>query len=307
MLHKEPKPDLIVFTMFNERPVLRHRKYNYNISLDNTSINQCNDQQRKWLLEEFEPVELNHDTYLDRFEEMLLMTRQRYPDVPMVVVQRLSHFPAFGPNPSSLLENWDNDWKNSYSFVQNLMAKFPRLYIICMDAVVREFCIHNNIRIDTISSFMKYEFTNNDGDTTLRMIRDIDHAGQMIWDTVAQKIVTLCKSAQITYNNKSMPAEWFMSDYKPPHISPQMIISLLSTGDNYNTARAISYLIWDLKNDMTDLLVKYSECIPADQSVLHMIKTYASIWRNTHLEEFIDTHIEKARVMLQNREKGFIT
>ncbi len=84
--------------------------FNYNISIGDTSLNKCNDKQKKWLLDNFEPVELNHDTYLDRFGKMVLRVRQIYPDVPMVVIQRLSHLPAFGTNPRSLLAKWVNDW-----------------------------------------------------------------------------------------------------------------------------------------------------------------------------------------------------
>ena len=306
MLHLGKRPTLFVLNMFNERPLLRHRQHGYDISISRNSIGQCTPEQQQWLAQNFKETPVDDNTYFDRFLNLLVRLRKIVPGVPILVLHRLGHWPAYGPDPRSLLACWQDQWRNSYGFAAKAAEVVEGLHFLSMDSMMLEYWHTQGKTIDDICTLIRFETIQTADGANLSPQRDIDHLDQPFWNFVGQKIIRFYREGLIDYSISRDQQQMLMKPYRPPRFTMDDLRNLLSSGQLYPTTKGLFYLFWALNHDFGDLLVQCAEQMPVHERVLHMVDAYATLKPSKALHDWTTLHARKTPIDLQNREEGFI-
>lgn len=296
----DPEPELIVLNLFHENsPLFIHDEHKYIFFIDPKSWEE-HPEFENWMKSNFGMIGANPATYLKRYSEMLVNLRKQYPHVPVVVVSRLSHFPAFGPDPYSYLEGWGNLWQSAADIFRQWEAEIDGLSVIDMDRIFGGIWAGSDKRIESHCPFLKFELTEeNNVITGLHASRDVEHIGSM-WKVLAGKIEFFMAEGEVRYNEgETVPNEW-MIPWQPEKIDHEKLLEMLSSGGNYLCARAIGSFFLDLNNDYTELLVETAGLTPVCHNTLHMIRTYGRIWRNPRLANWCREHRKTAEAFTAN-------
>lgn len=306
LLHRDKSPTLIVINMFNERPLLRHRQYGYDISISDNSIGQCTPAQQQWLANTFEKTPLDHANYFDRYLDMLIRLRKIVPDVPILLLHRLGHWPAYGPDPRSLLDCWAGQWRACHAFTAQAAESVDNLHFMSMDMMMLEYWQEKGQTIDDICTLIRFEEIHTPDGISLSPQRDLDHLDQPFWDFVGAKIARFYREGTIGYNAGADQRRRLMQPYRPPRFTLEHLRGMLSSGKLYPTTRGLFYLFWALKHDFGELLVQCAEQMPVHERVLHMVDAYATLKPSKALHAWCMLHAQKTPIALQNREEGFV-
>lgn len=296
----EPAPSLIVMSLFHENsPLFIHNRDKY-IFFTDPKIWQSHADIENWMKSNFGMIRTNPASYLKRYHDMVSLFMSRFPGVPVIIVKRMSHFPAFGPEPYSYLEGWHELWKESAEIMSVWEKEFTDLHIVELDKIFAGIWSGSEKIIEAHCPFLKFELTeDNDRITGLHASRDVEHIGSM-WPVLADKIIEFEKTGYIKYTDSEVvPDEWFGS-WQPEFPVREKMLKMLCSGANYLCARAVGAFFIDLNTDYTDLLVETRDYTPVCHNTLHMIKTYGRIHRNPALTLWCRAHRNAAESFTAN-------
>lgn len=290
MLQPGEKPELIIMSLFHENtPLFIHNDDNYIFFMDPAAW-ENNSELEDWIQTNCGMIQPNPTTYLKRYGDMLATMRHFHPDVPIVVVSRLSHFSAFGPDPYSYLQNWTDLYREAPAHYKLWTNELKNVHVLEMDRIFGSIWGDSQKRIESHCPFLKLTLEEKDGDITgLHASRDVEHIGSM-WPRLADKVMGFLKNGAITYtDDETVPQEW-TRPWTPHKLSESTMLEHLGSGANYLVAQAVGAFFLDLRTDYSELLAKTGELTPVCHNTLHMIKTYARIWKNPVMAQWCAAH-----------------
>ncbi len=299
---EDVRPELIVLNLFHENsPLFVHVADKYIFFVNAESWKEYPEFEQ-WMKANCGIVQAKPEGYLKRYREMLGNLRQNFPEVPIIVVSRLSHYPAFGPDPYSYLEGWDRLWQTAGSLLKSWESELENLTVIELDRIFAGIWNGKGAeqKIEAHCPFLKFELTEeNDSITGLHASRDVEHIGSM-WPVLARKIDRFLKEGQIEYSvEENVPEEW-LRPWEPEKFPEDQLLRMLASGSNYLCARAVGSFFLDLGKDYTELLARTAEFTPVCHNTLHMIKTYSRIWPNPVLAHWCQVHRVNAAAFSAN-------
>lgn len=296
-------PQCIVLSMFHENVPLFVNDSDGSVFFMDTKILTEKPELMEWTQANCRMFKPNPATYLNRYGDLLIRLRADYPETPIVVLSRLTHQPAFGPDPVSYLEGWGSIGAQAEQFYPVWTSAIPNLHIISMDNVFGGIWRDLGGNIESLCPFLKIKLEEKDEQITgLYAMRDIEHIGPMP-DRLADKLETFFKTGTIDYaENETIVPEWTQpwSISKP---DDDTIFAKLASGANYQSAEAIASFFLDLQRDHTPLLVQARKRMPVCHMSLHMVRMYSRIWRNPELAIWCEAQIDAARLFLGNGEQ----
>ncbi len=293
-------PQLIVLNLFHENsPLFVNNALKYIFFINPESWKE-HPELEQWMKNDFGMIQPNPNAYLKRYREMLGNLRERFPQVPIIVVSRLSHYPAFGPDPYSYLDGWSALWQAAGAVIKNWESELANLTVVEMDRIFGGIWAGSEKHIEAHCPFLKFQLTeNNNTITGLHASRDVEHIGSM-WPVLAGKIVQFMNEKRVTYSEaETVPDEW-LEPWQPEKFPEDKLMEMLSSGANYRCARAVGSFFLDLGRDYTDLLARTAEFTPVCHNTLHMIKTYSRIWPNPVLAHWCQVHRNNAAAFTAN-------
>lgn len=292
--------EAIVLSLFHENtPLFIHNEEEYVFYMSTQALTD-KPEMMQWAQDNCRMFKPNPATYLERFAKMLFMLRKTYPGVPIVILQRLSHYPAFGPDPFSYLEEWDQTWVKADETLSTWASTINDVHILDMNRVFGGMWNSSDTGINTHCPFLKIKLEEKDGQVVgLHAQRDIEHIGPMP-ARLAEKMVDFIEAGVIEYDEaETVPHTW-RRHWRPVAPDRDSMLAKLRSGANYQGAEAVAGFFLDLGNDYTDLLVQAKSQMPVCHMTLHMIKAYGRIHRNPALAEWCDAHLEAATLFTGN-------
>lgn len=296
----DEQPELIVLSLFHENvPLFSHEADHYTFFMDPRAFND-NAEVMAWAQEHCRMFKPNPNHYLERYRDMLIRFSMNYPSTPIVVLSRLSHFPAFGPAPFSYLEGWDSLWRTAEETLNAWASALPNVHILDMNRVYGGIWAESDDGIESHCPFLKIKLEEEDGQITgLHAQRDIEHIGPMP-GRLADKLHHFLEHGSIEYGrSETVHPEW-NRQWRINKLDDEAMLQRLTSGANYLCAEAISSFFLDLNRDYTELLVQARKAMPVCHMTLHMIKAYARIHRNPALAIWCDAHMDAARQFMAN-------
>ncbi len=296
----DPAPEAIVLSLFHENtPLFTNDAEGYTFFMDPRALND-KPEMMQWAQDNCRMFKPNPATYLERYRDMLARLSLNFPRVPIVVLSRLSHYPAFGPDPFSYLNGWENLWANGMTALNTWASTLENVHILDMDRVFGGIWTESNEGIETYCPFLKIKLEETDGQITgLHAQRDIEHIGPMP-GRLADKVSHFLQTGEIEYGqSEEVPKEW-NRQWRISKLNDEAMLHKLTSGANYLCAEAIASFFLDLGRDYTELLVQARQAMPVCHMTLHMIKAYGRIHRNPALALWCDSHLEAARRFTAN-------
>lgn len=292
-------PSLIVLNLFHENtPLLIHNRDRYIFFLDPTAWT-AHPELEAWITANCSLIQPNPDTYLKRFDEFLATTRAHHPGVPIIVVSRLSHFPAFGPQPYSYLEGWDELCREAPAHFRVWQQGLDNVHLIDMDRVFGGIWA-NAAAIEGHCPFLKIKLEETKGRITgLTASRDMEHIGSM-WPKLADKIEGFLETGEIAYGENEIVRRQWNRPWRPRLMDEETMLRKLASHGNYPCAEAVGAFYLDLQTDYTDLLARTGHLTPVCHNTLHMIKSYGRIFQNPAMALWADAHRKTAEKFMGN-------
>lgn len=300
MLPPEETPELIVMSLFHENtPLFIHNTDKYIFFMDPAAW-QDNRELESWMQAECGMIQPNPATYLKRYGDMLATLRHFHPDVPIVVVARLSHFPAFGPDPYSYLKGWSDLHAQAHAHYRLWQTELENLHVIEMDRIFGGIWADSDKKIETHCPFLKIKLEEKNNNVVgLHASRDVEHIGSM-WPKLADTVENFIESGTIHYREReTVPTHW-STPWRPRPMAEDDMVRKLSSGANYMVAHAVGAFFLDLNHDYSDLLAQTGHLTPVCHNTLHMIKAYATIFKNPALAHWCDAHRKTAEIFTAN-------
>ncbi|WP_319471681.1 SGNH/GDSL hydrolase family protein [uncultured Pseudodesulfovibrio sp.] len=298
--HDDTPPELIVMSLHHEnKPLFINDEEKYVFFMDPRALND-KPEMMEWTQGRCKMFQPNPGTYFKRYGDMLAQMRADNPGVPILILSRLSHFPAFGPDPFSYLDGWGELGKYAPEVFESWTNALDDIHILDMNRVFGGIWAESDKRIESHCPFLKIKLEEtNDRITGLHAQRDIEHIGPMP-ERLADKIADFLKTGTITYDaNEIIPQEW-NNGWQPVGLDETEMMEKLTSGANYLCAEAVAGFFLDLGRDYTPLLVAARQQMPVCHMTLHMIKVYSRIWRSPALAEWCDVHSEVAKGFTAN-------
>ena len=309
----EPKPQLLVFNLFHEEePLFVHRKDGHAFYIAAQAL-EYSPAFARWVHTNYLQKRLESNLWLDRFTLMIRRVRRDFPETPIVLIQRLSHLPAYGPSPFSYLSGWDRNWQNARVSLEDLTFKLGNCHLIDMDRIIAGLSSRDNLCIDRLAPYLKLGVKWHD--QILRKLslkrkillqRDLEHLRPEVWDIVAEKIFHLIQEGQISYTQEERVQDQWYNEPKRPDPPMNEIETWLKSGDLFDCAHAIGHLINKLPENHSDMLVAYRWQMPAGKYLLRMIKIYAKFQPDPRLLEWCIAHRKRACSDFCDLDESFI-
>ncbi|QJB57242.1 SGNH/GDSL hydrolase family protein [Pseudodesulfovibrio sp. zrk46] len=297
---KDEAPELIVLSMFHENvPLFLHNEEEFIFYMDTNALTEV-PAAMLWAQENCRMFQPNPVGYLKRFKDMLEQLRKDVPKVPIVILGRLSPYPAFGPAPYSYLEKWEEFWLSAKEEMAEWPSTMENVHILEMDRVFAGIWTESETAIESHCPFLKLELEETDGQITgLHARRDIEHIGPMP-ARLADKLIQFQKNGRIEYeDSETVPRGWHRQ-WRMSKLDDEAMLRKLVSGANYQCAEAIGSFFLDLSRDRTALLVQARERMPVCHNTLHMIKAYSRIFPNPDLAVWCEAHRRLAESFMDN-------
>jgi hypothetical protein len=295
-----PPAETILINLFHENePLFSHKTERYVFFLD-SQIWEEQPGVAHWMKKQFELVQPNPLTYLDRFGRMLERLRARFPLARILLVSRLKAYPAFGPQPYSYLKEWP-------SFQDQASAAYAEWSERFGCSVLDTERVFAGIWAEAPSiaahcPFLRVTLEERDGiPVRMELARDIEHVGPL-WARLAEKAEGFLKTGELVYGPKeSVPASWSAptAPERPAQLG-ETLERLLAGGSNYGWARAVGAMLCDPGQDYCALLAEHGQAAPVCHNLLHMIDKYSRIHKNPALAEWCAAHRPAAMAFHQN-------
>ncbi|QGY41586.1 SGNH/GDSL hydrolase family protein [Pseudodesulfovibrio cashew] len=293
-------PDLIVLSLFHENtPLFVHNEEGYIFFMDPRALTD-KPEMMAWTQTHCRMFKPNPATYLERYGTMLARLRLDNPDVPVLILSRLSHFPAFGPDPFSYLEGWDELWRTAPETFKQWAHDLDNVHVLELDRIFGGIWSDSEKRIESLCPFLKIKLEETNGEVTgLHAQRDIEHIGPMP-DRLAKKIEQFLETGKISYEEKETVPTLWRRQWRPARLDMETMLEKLRSGANYQGAEAVAGFFLDLGRDYTDLLVQAGDRMPVCHMTLHMVKAYGRIHRNPALAQWCDAQRKSAENFTAN-------
>ncbi|MDD3310903.1 SGNH/GDSL hydrolase family protein [Pseudodesulfovibrio sp.] len=297
----DPAPELIVLNLHHENePLFTHKAEGYTFHMNVRALND-RPEIMAWAREHCNMFLPNPATYLKRFGRWLARVRADFPASPILVLNRLSPHPAFGPDPFSYLRGWDGLHREAPTVLARWSAELNGVHVLDMDRVFGGLWADDPApRIEALCPFLKIELTRTDGAVTgLHARRDIEHAGPLP-DRLADKVEDFLRTGAISYNKEEIARpEW----RRPPRLrrpGDDALRAGLASGSNYRAAEAVAAFFLDLGRDHTPLLREAAGAMPVCHNTLHMIRAYGRLRSTPDLAAWCDVHSAVAEAFTAN-------
>lgn len=297
---EDPAPELIVLSLFHENtPLFVHDEEQYVFYMDSNGLTE-KPGMMEWAQKNCRMFNPNPATYLDRYKAMVAQLRMSHPSVPIVILARLGHYPAFGPDPFSYLEHWGALWTKAEETLNGWTSEFSDLHILDMNRVFGGIWNSSDTSIESLCPFLKIKLEEKDRQIVgLHAQRDIEHIGPMP-ERLADKLADFLETGKISYDEtETIPFEW-RKQWRPAKLDKTVLLAKLMSGANYQGAEAVAGFFLDLGTDYTDLLVQAKERMAVCHNTLHMIKNYGRIHRNPAQALWCDAHLDAAAQFTTN-------
>lgn len=287
---EEPPPSLVVVNLFHENePLFSQNDEKFIFFLDPAAWAD-NQGIERWMKRQCSMIKPNPKTYMKRFVEMFVHLKKTLPATPFLLVNRLHHYPAFGPNPYSYLKGWESLQWEADAVLKRLAETLPGVFVLDMNRVFAGIWNNGERSIDAHCPFLRVGAPDENTNGALRLERDLEHVGSL-WPRLAEKIREFQASGKIEYESlETPPASWMESVFQPEILSRAAQVRLLSSGSNYSCARAIGSFYHDLNRDYSKILAEHGESMPVCHNMLHMIDKYSRIQNNEVLADWCRAH-----------------
>ena len=291
----EPRPQALVVNLFHEnRPLFLHAREGYSFYIDPQAFAVAPPLGRA-IKRHFQSIIPNPASYLDRLASMLLLFREALPGVPLLVVGRISHYPALGPAPYSYLEGWGDLCFTVAREFAAWVETLPDAHFLDADRIMAGVAVRSGAPMEAHFPFLRIRPGENG------ISRDLEHAGSL-WPAMAEKIVAVLEEGRVAYAPEETVPESWRQPFVPERLDEQDMLSLLASGSNYQAARAVGQFFFRLDADFTDLLVTAAPYMPVCHNLLHMVRAYGALRRNPALERWCAIHGENAAGFIANGE-----
>ncbi|MFZ5811800.1 MAG: hypothetical protein ACOY4F_07160, partial [Thermodesulfobacteriota bacterium] len=100
--------------------------------------------------------------------------------------------------------------------------------------------------------------------------------------------------------NQTPPVLWADQPRAPERLGRKRLRSLLSSGANYASGRAVAAFFSDPDTDHTELLAEAAAAMPVCHHTLHMVRHYAALHKNPSLLAWIFAQQEKIAAFTAN-------
>jgi len=296
---KKP-PRVIILNLFHENtPLLVHNTDKYTFFLDPKAL-EDKPELMDWTQNNCSMIQPNPATYLKRYRNMLATIRTNHPATPILIVSRLTHFPAFGPNPFSYLSGWSDLGPGAMNILSGWAEQMDNVHIIDMNRVFGGIWKESDKNIDSHCPFLKITME-EEGDTitSVSVRRDVEHIESMP-NRLADKLTEFLETGSIEYRkSETIPAQW-ESGWRVTPLCDEDMLKALTSGNNYQCAKAVGSFLLDTSRDYTEFLVQTRKSTPVCHMLLHMIKAYSRIWRNPELASWCEAHHAAAQQFTAN-------
>ncbi|BCS89685.1 SGNH/GDSL hydrolase family protein [Pseudodesulfovibrio sediminis] len=296
----EAPPECIIMSLFHENvPLFVHHRDKYVFFMDPTAW-FGKPELEAWIKAECGMFKPNPATYLKRYGEYLATVRSRFSDVPIVVVSRLHHFPAFGPDPYSYLMEWHALSREAPAHFRVWQRELNNVHLVDMNRIFGGIWAEGEQRIEAHCPFLKIKLEEeNDRVVGLHASRDVEHIGSM-WPRLARTVSTFLDSGEISYaETETIPRAW-SRPWQPSRFDESGMLEKLASGGNYLWAETVAGFFLDLQSDYTPLLARMGHLMPVCHNTLHMIKAYGRIFKNPELTQWCDAHRKTAEQFTAN-------
>jgi hypothetical protein len=289
---EDPVPSAMIFTLFPEQSVLYVDKlYGNGVFLNPKALERfpCFAQ---WIGEHFKKVCFEPEQYLSRYLKMLGMARGLFPAIPLVVVLRSRHGPAYGPNPSSLNLAWNQRCEAIVNVLKQWAADDGNLRLVDADRIVAD-CLEK--RPGSVDRYYPQIVFDNGDPATPR--RDMEHAGAALWSKIARAVVGM-----LTVDAEPVPAadmEAFLDAPYEPSLSQGRLVELLQSGDRLSQMRALAAMVMD-SQDHAGLLTAHASRLVQHWQILNSLCAYARAKPHPLLTK---VHQTQWRLALERLEK----
>ncbi|QLA20066.1 SGNH/GDSL hydrolase family protein [Desulfolutivibrio sulfoxidireducens] len=294
---QEPEARLFLINLFHETtPLFLNEAEKYAIYVDQAAFAFA-PGFKNWLAARHRAIVPHPDSYLARFGDMVEAFRTRHPGTPLVILGRLSHFPFFGPTPFSYLECWEKVFHRAGPLLAEWAAGLPGTALIDVDRIFAGIWADSEPAIEAHCPFLRVR-RGPGGDLTYR--RDLEHVGSL-WDRLADKIAVFLDTGRLDYGpNETVPAIWTERPHAPETLSRSRLRTLLSSGANYASGRAVAAFFSVPDTDHTKLLAEAAPAMPICHHTLHMVRHYAGLHKNPALLVWISAQLEKIGAFTAN-------
>ena len=295
----DPEPRCIVLSLHHENtPLFLHNDDGCVFFIDANALNDI-PEMMTWTQANCRMFHPNPATYLERFGAMVQTLSQTRPDTPIVVLSRLLHRPAFGPDPFSYLKEWSQIGPGSGDVLAEWARTLPNVHILDMERVFGGVWNGSDRRIEALCPFLKIRLDEADGQITgLHASRDVEHVGPLP-EALADALESFLRTGDFAYAVDAPPADWNRPwRLRPMHDDEKL--DKLASGANYRSGEAVAAFFLELERDFTDLLVGARERMPVCHMTLHMVRQYARIHPNAALSAWLDAQADAARRFMDN-------
>lgn len=294
----DPPPSLVVVNLFHENvPLFAHMRDNYVLYIDPASWDAAPPFEA-WMKERFQLIKPDPLAYPVRFGGMLEQFRKRFPNVPILLLGRLSHYPAFGPFPYSYLECWEHIYDQAGPLLAEFAATLGDCFYLDLDRVFAGIWARQERRIEAHCPFLRIELEKG-GAPRISIRRDLEHIGSM-WPVLAEKVEEFAKTGALVYGSLETVPESWQEPYAPEGLEAGRVLDLLANGGNYPAARAVGQFFTNPALDGAGLLAEARDRLPVCHNVLHMVKAYARINPDRRIIRFLRANAKKAVLFDQN-------
>ncbi|MHC1789443.1 hypothetical protein [Solidesulfovibrio sp.] len=294
-----PRPEALVINLFHEnRPLFLHKTARYAFYLDPAAFVRKPALGRA-MERHFQTIVPNPASYLDRYAAMLLLVRERLPDVPILVAGRVSHYPGLGPAPHSYLEGWGDACFTAGREFAAWVATLPDTCFLDADRIVAGAMARSGAPVEAHFPFLR--LSRSPEDPRPAISRDLEHAGSL-WPALAEKISRTLAGGRVDYApEETVPESWLLP-FAPERLDADVLLEHLVSGSNYRAARAVGNFLFRPDEDFTELLLKAAPHMPICHNLLHMVRAYGARRPDPALAGWCAAHGQRAAAFTANGE-----
>lgn len=294
-----PRPDLIVVSLFHEAtPLFAHAREGWCFHIDPHAW-EDSPELEAFMRRECVLMQVRPESWFQRFGAWVQRLRAVHPAVPLLIVARLGHHPAFGPRPFSYLDIWDSAWAEALPGLCE-WARGLGAAVVEMDRLLAGLMARGERVIEAHCPFLKIEIDDGvDGGPRATLRRDVEHVADM-WPRLAEKVAQFMADGRVEYSQRETPPVWWETPHVPERLDDEARIRLLNTGSNYDAARAVASFFAEPERDFAPLLAAHGLATPVCHNLLHMIRAYARLRPGPHYAAWCAAHRRAALAFTDN-------
>ncbi len=299
----DPEATAVVLNLFHENePLFVDTEAERIFFFDPAGWSEVPDVER-WMRAHCQKVEPHPLRYLQRFTRLLEALSALRPRTPLLLLTRLFHYPAFGPQPRSYLRGWDELQHQWPQAMAEWKRRFKQLHILDMNRVFAGVWNREPApglqRIEAHCPFLRISLTPEDPDQgpprEMLVQRDVEHIGS-IWTPLARKIADFMRHGAVRYTAREHIPEAWLQPWRPrPLPAEETLTAWLRSGSNYLAAQAVGELLLHPQPDHTSLLAQFADSMPVCHNLLHMIDKYSRIQKNPRIASWCEAHAQAVR------------